>query len=169
MPKLEEAPPAAVPPPTMREMMEIHRKNPDCRGCHARMDPIGLGLENFNALGQFRASEHGKPIDTGGQLLTGEKFSDVAELKEILATKRREDFYRCLSEKLLTYAIGRGVEYYDATTIDHSSTASKRTTASSRTDPRHRRKRPVPETPRRRLMPLPSTTVISTNPHIVTT
>ena len=118
VPPLEEAAAAGGPPPTMRQMMEIHRKNPDCRGCHQRMDPIGLGLENFNALGQFRNSEHGKKIDSGGQLLTGEKFTNVAELKEVLATKRREDFYRCLSEKLLTYAIGRGVEYYDATTID---------------------------------------------------
>jgi hypothetical protein len=118
VPPLEDAADPGGPPPTMREMMEIHRKNPDCRGCHQRMDPIGLGLENFNALGQFRATEHGKKIDSGGQLLTGEKFSNVAELKEVLATKRREDFYRCISEKLLTYAIGRGVEYYDATTID---------------------------------------------------
>lgn len=104
--------------PTMREMMEIHRKNPDCRGCHARMDPIGLGLENFDALGRFRKTESGKPIDTAGQLVTGEKFADVAALKSILAEKRRPDFYRTLSEKLLTYAIGRGMEYYDTTTID---------------------------------------------------
>lgn len=104
--------------PTMREMMEIHRKNPDCRGCHARMDPIGLGLENFDALGRFRKTESGKPIDTAGVLVTGEKFADVATLKAILAEKRRPDFYRTVSEKLLTYAIGRGVEYYDSTTIN---------------------------------------------------
>jgi hypothetical protein len=118
VPELEEAAAAGKASPTMREMMEIHRAKPDCRGCHARMDPIGLGLENFNALGQFRTQEHGKPIDTAGQLVTGEKFNDVAGLKEILASKRKQDLYRCLSEKLLTYAIGRGVEYYDATTID---------------------------------------------------
>jgi hypothetical protein len=98
--------------------MEIHRSNPDCRGCHARMDPIGLALENFNALGQFRLNEHGKRIDASGQLLTGEKFANIAVLKRILATDRRQDFYRCLSEKLLTYAIGRGVDYYDSTTIN---------------------------------------------------
>jgi hypothetical protein len=118
VPELAEAVAPGKAHPTMREMMEIHRKNPDCRSCHARMDPIGLGLENFNALGQFRTEEHGKAIDTAGQLLTGEKFSDVATLKDILATSRKKDFYRCLSEKLLTYAIGRGVEYYDSTTID---------------------------------------------------
>ncbi|RYD49660.1 MAG: DUF1585 domain-containing protein, partial [Verrucomicrobiaceae bacterium] len=116
--KLEDASTATGKNPTMREMMEIHRSKPDCRGCHARMDPIGLGLENFNALGQFRTDEHGKKIDTGGVLLTGEKFSNIGELKDVLATKRKEDFYRCLSEKLFTYAVGRGVEYYDAVTID---------------------------------------------------
>ena len=119
VPPLEDAAGAAGgEKPTMREMMEIHRKNPDCRGCHARMDPIGLALENFNALGQFRMKDQGKPVDASGELLTGEKFVNVADLKKILAGDRRGDFYRCLSEKLLTYAIGRGVEYYDATTID---------------------------------------------------
>ncbi|BCX48021.1 filamin [Haloferula helveola] len=118
VPELEEGKESGEGKNTMREMMQIHRDKPDCRGCHARMDPIGLGLENFNALGQFRREENGKPIDAGGELITGEKFANVAELKEILAGKRRDDFYRCLAEKMLTYAIGRGVEYYDATTID---------------------------------------------------
>jgi len=120
VPKLTEAAKQGA-SPTMREMMEIHRKNPDCRGCHARMDPIGLGLENFDALGRFRKTEAGKPIDTAGELVTGEKFTGVAALKTILADKRRPDFYRTLSEKLLTYAIGRGVEYYDSTTIEQLS------------------------------------------------
>lgn len=118
VPKLEDAAAPGKPNPTQREMMEIHRKKPECRGCHARMDPIGLGLENFNALGQFRTSEHGNRIDASGKLLTGEKFADVAALKQILAVQRKEDFYRCLAEKLLTFAIGRGIEIYDATTID---------------------------------------------------
>ena len=117
VPELEDGPHASA-NPTMREMMEIHRKKPECRGCHARMDPIGLALENFNALGQFRTTEHGKAIDASGKLLTGEKFADIAALKEVLADKRKQDFYRCVSEKLLTYAIGRGIEYYDATTIE---------------------------------------------------
>jgi hypothetical protein len=118
IPPLEDAAGAGNANPTMREMMEIHRKKPDCRGCHARMDPIGLGLENFNALGQFRTKEKDKPIDTSGKLVTGEEFKDLAELKEVLARQRKQDLYRCISEKLLTYAIGRGVEYYDSTTID---------------------------------------------------
>lgn len=103
---------------TMREMMEVHRAKAECRGCHARMDPIGLGLENYNALGQFRRMEHGKPIEAAGELITGERFRNIASLKRILAETRREDFYRCLSEKLLTFAIGRGVEYFDAPTIN---------------------------------------------------
>jgi hypothetical protein len=103
---------------TMREMMEIHREKPLCASCHARMDPIGLALENFNAVGMYRAEENGKPIDTAGKLITGETFSNVEELSRIMTTSRRTDFYRCLVSKMLTYAIGRGTEYYDAPTID---------------------------------------------------
>ena len=103
---------------TMRQMMEVHREKTLCASCHKRMDPIGLGLENFNAIGQFRSEESGQPIDSSGVLITGEEFNDIAALKKVLADERRDDFYRCLSEKLLTYALGRGVEYYDAPTID---------------------------------------------------
>lgn len=117
IPKLEDAAPGKA-DPTQREMMEFHRSKPECRSCHSRMDPIGLGLENFNALGQFRKTEKGRPIDASGKLLTGETFADVSELKQILSGKRKQDFYRTIAEKLLTFAIGRGIEYYDATTID---------------------------------------------------
>ena len=118
VPELEEVAHANDKPLTMRQMMEIHREKPLCASCHQRMDPIGLGLENFNALGQYRTKEEGQPIDTGGQLITGEKFSDVATLKTILADERRDDFYRCMAEKLMTYATGRGPEYFDAVTIN---------------------------------------------------
>lgn len=103
---------------TMKELMVEHRKSPDCRSCHQRMDPIGLAFENFTALGTFRETENGKPIETDGELVTGERFADVNELKQVLASDRKEDFHRCLAEKLLTYALGRGVEYYDAPAID---------------------------------------------------
>jgi hypothetical protein len=103
---------------TMREAMEIHRNTPLCASCHARFDPIGLCLENFNAMGMWRDKERNQPIETGGKLITGEEFHDVRELKHILATKHREDFYRCLAQKLLTYALGRGLEYYDVGTVD---------------------------------------------------
>lgn len=105
-------------PTTMRERMVQHRKDPLCKSCHARMDPIGLGLENFNALGMWREKDGENPIDASGQLLTGEKFSTVQELKRILVTSRKTDFQRCLTEKMMTYAIGRGMEYYDGPTID---------------------------------------------------
>jgi len=96
----------------------VHRSDALCNSCHNRMDPLGLALENFNALGIFRESRPDRPIDVSGTLLTGESFESVRELKRILATERRLDFYRCLTEKLLTYALGRGLEYYDVATVD---------------------------------------------------
>ena len=118
VPELEESGHKEEKKLTMRQMMEVHREKPVCASCHKRMDPIGLGLENFNAIGQFRSTEAGQPIDTAGELVTGEAFSDVSALKTVLADSRTDDFYRCLSEKILTYAIGRGPEYYDAVSID---------------------------------------------------
>jgi Protein of unknown function (DUF1588)/Protein of unknown function (DUF1585)/Protein of unknown function (DUF1592) len=104
--------------PTLRELLEKHRSEPLCFSCHSRMDPLGLALENFNALGMWRDTEQGQPIDTSGELITGEKFKNFAELKQILTGQRRLDFYRCFSEKMLTYALGRGLEYYDERAID---------------------------------------------------
>lgn len=104
--------------PTMRELMEIHRAKPLCASCHSRMDPLGLALENYNAIGQWRAKENGKPIDTSGTLLTGESFDNVEELAHVLATERRLDFYRCVTEKMWVYALGRGVQYFDAPSIE---------------------------------------------------
>lgn len=118
VPELEERSEHEDKPLTMRQMMEVHREKPLCASCHKRMDPIGLGLENFNAIGQFRSMQAGQLIDSSGTLITGEKFSDITDLKKVLADQRRDDFYRCLSEKILTYAIGRGPEYFDAVTID---------------------------------------------------
>jgi mono/diheme cytochrome c family protein len=104
--------------PSMRELMEIHRGKPLCAACHARMDPLGLALDNFNAMGAWREAERKQPIDTSGKLLTGESFSDIRELKRVLKENHRTDFYRCLTEKLLTYALGRGLEYYDVEAVD---------------------------------------------------
>jgi hypothetical protein len=104
--------------PTLRETLELHRGKPLCSSCHNRMDPLGLALENFNALGMWRDQERGVPIDAGGKLITGETFNDIREVKEALVTRHRRDFYRCLTEKLMTYALGRGMEYYDVGTID---------------------------------------------------
>ena len=104
--------------PTGRELLAIHRAKPLCNSCHARMDPLGLALENFNALGIWRDKERGQPIDSSGQLISGEPFHDVRELKRILKERHRLDFYRCLTEKLLTYALGRGLDYNDVETVD---------------------------------------------------
>ena len=103
---------------TMRQLMEVHREKPLCASCHERMDPIGLALENFNAIGQWRDQQDGKKIDSAGKLVTGEGFTNVMELKKILTTSRKQDFYRCLTEKMLTYALGRGVEYYDSPAVN---------------------------------------------------
>ena len=102
----------------LRETMALHAKNTMCASCHSRMDPLGLALENFNAMGQFRTSEFSHPVEPAGQLVTGEAFDDIRGLKEALVTTRRRDFLYCISEKILTYALGRGVEYYDVTTLD---------------------------------------------------
>ena len=104
--------------PTLREVLELHRNQPLCHSCHSRMDPLGLALENFNALGLWREKERSQPIDSAGKLITGEPFAGIRELKRILTHERRGDFYRCLTEKLLTYALGRGLEYYDVETVD---------------------------------------------------
>lgn len=102
---------------TMRQQMELHRSDALCSSCHARMDSIGLALENYDALGRFRENVNGAPLDTAGTLITGEKFANIPELAVILSTSRKNDFYRCLAEKMLTYAIGRSVEYYDTPSV----------------------------------------------------
>ncbi len=102
----------------LRRLLEIHAEQKLCASCHMRMDPIGLALENFNQVGLWREKDEGQPIDASGKLMTGEEFKSAKELSQILATERSHDFHRALAEKLLTYSIGRGVEYYDAPTID---------------------------------------------------
>jgi hypothetical protein len=104
--------------PSLRETLELHREQPLCSSCHNRMDPLGLAMENFNALGMWRESERGQKIEAEGKLITGEAFTNIVELKKIIVDKRKEDFYHCLTEKLMTYALGRGVEYYDTAAID---------------------------------------------------
>jgi hypothetical protein len=97
---------------TMRQRMEQHRANPVCATCHSRMDPLGFALENFDALGKWRTAEGGTPIDPSGQLPDGTRFQGPAELRKILLD-RRGQFVTTITEKLLTYALGRGLEHYD--------------------------------------------------------
>jgi hypothetical protein len=104
--------------PTTRELMEMHRSKPLCSACHSRMDPLGLALDNFNPLGMWREQEDKQPIDSSGRLITGETFKGVRDLKKILREQHRLDVYRCITEKLLTYALGRGLEYTDVETVD---------------------------------------------------
>jgi hypothetical protein len=119
IPALEDAAsPEKLRQMSLRENLALHATNKMCASCHSRMDPLGLALENFNALGRWRDAELNRPIEPAGQLITGETFSDIRELKHILATAHRRDFYYCLSQKLLTYALGRSLEYYDTETVD---------------------------------------------------
>jgi len=102
---------------SMRDQMQEHRTNPTCAACHARMDPIGFALENYDAVGRWRAEDADAPIDASGKLPDGTEFTGPAGLSRLLQTKYRDDFVRTATEKLLTYALGRGLEYYDAPTI----------------------------------------------------
>ncbi len=119
--------PAPLPPPnvppldentsgkhaaSVRERMEDHRKNPVCAACHKIMDPIGFSLENFDLVGKWRASDGGEPIDASGQLVDGTKLDGPASLRQALLS-RSDVFVSTLTEKLMTYGVGRGLKYYD--------------------------------------------------------
>jgi len=98
---------------TLRQRMDAHRDNPMCASCHAKMDPLGFAFEHFDAVGRYREQDGDAPVETRGELVSGERFSDHQELSRVLSEARQADFIRCLSEKVLTYALGRGLEYYD--------------------------------------------------------
>jgi hypothetical protein len=98
--------------PTMRQTMDLHHTNPTCATCHQIFEPIGLALENFDAVGAWRVQDEGGPIDPTGVLVDGTKIDGVASLREVLMQKS-EQFVRVMAEKLLTYALGRGVEAPD--------------------------------------------------------
>jgi hypothetical protein len=100
----------------VREMLQAHRANPVCASCHARMDPLGLSLENFDAIGQWRTTDAGKAIDASGVLLDGTKVDGPVALRRALVAQK-EQFVRTVTAKLLTYSLGRGIEYYDAPAI----------------------------------------------------
>ena len=98
---------------TMRQAMEMHRANPVCASCHSKMDPIGFALENFDGIGQWRDKDNGSPIDASGKLPDGSAFNGAAGLRQALLSAHQEEFISTLTEKLMTYALGRGVEPYD--------------------------------------------------------
>jgi hypothetical protein len=99
-------------PKTIRERMEQHRANPVCAGCHATMDPLGFSLENFDAIGTWRANADGQPVDNTASLPDGTRLDGPDGLRHLLESRQRL-FVETVTEKLLTYALGRGIEYYD--------------------------------------------------------
>ena len=101
---------------TLRQMMEQHRANPVCAACHKLTDPVGFALENFDAIGKWRTTDANAPIDASGVFYDGSKFQDVVEFRKVLLSHSQQ-FVRTVTEKLLTYALGRGAEYYDAPTV----------------------------------------------------
>jgi mono/diheme cytochrome c family protein len=109
---------------SLRQRMEQHRSNAACAVCHNRMDPLGFGLENFDGIGGWRTKDGTFEIDASGELPGGEKFAGPRELKAILLA-RQDDFVHCLSEKMLTYALGRGVEYSDRCTVEDIAKATQ--------------------------------------------
>ena len=106
------------PPKSLRERMEQHRANPVCAACHAPMDPMGFALENFDATGHWRDTDAGAPIDAKATMSRGETIDGPVGLREYLLS-RQDEFLRTVTEKLLVYGLGRGLEYYDAPTVRH--------------------------------------------------
>lgn len=103
---------------TLRERMEQHRVDPACASCHKVMDPLGFALEQFDAAGRYRDSDEHGPVDAAGELPDGTRFVGAGELRSSLLETRRSQFVRCVTEKLLTFALGRGLEYYDRCAVD---------------------------------------------------
>jgi hypothetical protein len=106
---------------TMRQQMEKHRANPMCASCHTKMDPLGFAFENYNAIGQWRTQDANQPIDSSGVLPDGKAFKGSAELKSILVGDK-DAFAECLTEKLMIYALGRGLEGYDRRAVKQITT-----------------------------------------------
>jgi hypothetical protein len=113
-PRLDEAKIGAD--QSLRKQLEAHRSNQTCAACHSRMDPLGFGLENFDAIGAWRTEDGKYPVDAKGALPDGRAFDGPDEIKAILKGDRKE-FAACVTEKLLTYALGRGLERYDRRTV----------------------------------------------------
>jgi hypothetical protein len=103
-------------PRSVRERLAQHRKNPVCANCHGPMDPLGFALENFDGVGKWRTLDANAPIDASGVLVDGSRFTGPAELRQTLLT-RKDQIVRTIAEKMLTYATGRGLEYYDAPAV----------------------------------------------------
>jgi hypothetical protein len=116
VPALEEQAGTKAHPRTLREQMHLHTERPFCAGCHKIMDPVGFAMENFDAIGRWRTEEHGVPIDASARLVDGTQIDGMVDLRNALL-KYSDRFVQTTTEKLMTYALGRGVEYYDMPTV----------------------------------------------------
>jgi len=116
VPALEEQAGTKTHPRTLREQMRLHTERPFCAGCHKIMDPVGFAMENFDAIGRWRTEELGVPIDATGKLVDGTEINGTVDLRNALL-KYSDRFVQTTTEKLMTYALGRGVEYYDMPTV----------------------------------------------------
>jgi len=103
----------------LRERMEVHRTKVECATCHQQMDPLGFALENYDAVGRWRSKDGEFPIDASGELLGGQKFTDITELKKLLVSTATKKFARCLIENMLTYGLGRGLDAYDYCNVEN--------------------------------------------------
>jgi hypothetical protein len=117
IPALDDAKANGVTPKTVREQLAIHREDKSCAACHAHFDPLGLVLENYDAVSRWRTTERGEPIAPSEKTVTGQTLTSVGDLKQMFIA-RKHQFYQCVSEKLLTYALGRGLEPSDAVVVD---------------------------------------------------
>jgi hypothetical protein len=102
---------------TFRQRLELHRQRAECASCHNRMDPLGFAMENFDAIGQWRDNENGQPIDSSGLLTSGKTVNGPMELKAAIL-EQKDDFVRNLTERMLSYALGRGLENYDQAAVE---------------------------------------------------
>jgi hypothetical protein len=123
-PDVPELPPTGELKGTLRQQMEQHRADPKCAVCHNKLDPLGFGLENFDGIGGWRTQDNRRDIDASGELPGNVKFDGPAELRKVLVGKA-DQFRSCFGEKLLTFALGRGLEYYDKCALDGIVSASK--------------------------------------------
>ena len=116
VPALEEQAGTKNHPRTLREQMVLHTERPFCAGCHKIMDPIGFAMENFDAIGRWRVDEHGEPINATAKMVDGTELNGVVDLRNALL-RYSDRFVQTTTEKLMTYALGRGLEYYDMPTV----------------------------------------------------
>ena len=115
VPALEE--PKGDAPKTVRELLSRHRADPVCASCHSRIDPLGFALENYDAMGRWRSEDAGKPVDAKGELTDGTTFDGPDQLKAVLLQKKSL-FIRNLTNKMLGYALGRGLTLKDSCVVD---------------------------------------------------